>query len=35
MNIDAHFNASLDPFSSLSSVTLLHPRAAAAASHSR
>jgi hypothetical protein len=34
-NLDVHFNASLDPFSSLPPLTLPHPSAASAESHSR
>jgi hypothetical protein len=35
MNLDVHFNASLDPFSSLPPATLLRPSTAAAESYSR
>jgi hypothetical protein len=35
LNLDVHFNASLDPFSGLPPATLLRPSAAATESHSR
>jgi hypothetical protein len=35
LNLDVHFNASLDPFSGLPPATLLRPSTAAVESHSR
>jgi hypothetical protein len=35
MNLDIHFNGSLDPFSGLPPVTLLRPSAAATESYSQ